>query len=261
MITAFLFDFNGTLMRSPPWMALELRDLPRAALAQLAEAGHIQPRDEHQLARAEAVFHERRAAAEASHRESSHVDDLTAILKALDLQAAASPDLIAETVAWLHRRCLPTVELMASVPEMLQGLRQLGLRLGIVSNAAFAPFLTWTLERFGLLGYFETVVVSADVAVRKPGHAIFRIALTRLGLTESAAAYVGDDFVKDVKAAKELNMRAIWYRPNGDGPPSSDSLRPDGSRLPPGEGVRPDAVVTSHDQIPLLAEQWLSAAD
>jgi len=248
VITAFLFDFNGTLMRSPPWMALEVRDLPRAALAQLAEAGHIQPRDEDQLTRAEAVFHERRAAAEASHRESSHIDDLTAILKALDLQAAASPDLIAETVAWLHRRCLPTVELMANVPEMLQGLRQLGLRLGIVSNAAFAPFLTWTLERFGILGYFEDIVVSADVAARKPGHEIFRIALNRLGLTESAAAYVGDDFVKDVKAAKELNMRAIWYRPNG-------------SRLPPGESVRPDAVVTSHDQIPPLAAKWLSPLD
>lgn len=248
MIAAFLFDFNGTLMRSPAWIALELRDLPRAALAHLAEAGHIQPSDEEQLARAEAVFRQRRAAAESTLRETSHVDDLTAILQALDLQAAASPELIAETVTQLHRRCLPTVELMPDVPQMLQGLRRLGLRLGIVSNAAFAPFLSWTLERFELLSYFEDIVVSADVAARKPGHEIFRIALKRLGLRESATVYVGDDFVKDVKASKELNMRAIWYRPNG-------------GRLPPGEIVRPDAVVTGHVQIPPLAAQWLSPLD
>lgn len=248
MIAAFLFDFNGTLIRSPTWIALELHDLPRAALAQLAATGHIETRDEQQLTRADAVFQARRAAAEASLHETSHVDDLKAILQALDLQAAASPELIAETVAGLHRRCLPTVELMANVPETLQALRQLGLRLGIVSNAAFAPFLTWTLERFHLLEYFEDIVVSADVAARKPGHEIFRIALTRLGLPEGAAAYVGDDFVKDVKASKELNMRAIWYRPNG-------------GRLPPGESVRPDAVVTNHAQIPPLAANWLSPLD
>ena len=248
MIAAFLFDFNGTLIRSPAWIALELRDLPRAALAQLAAAGHIQPRDEQQLTRADAVFQARRAAAEASLRETSHADDLKAILQALDLQAAASPELIAETVAELHRRCLPTVELMADVPQTLHALRQLGLRLGIISNAAFSPFLTWTLEKFDLLQYFEEIVVSADVAARKPGHEIFRIALSRLGLPASAAAYVGDDFVKDVKASKQLNMRSIWYRPNGGG-------------LPPGESLRPDAVVTSHAQIPPLAARWLSPLD
>lgn len=245
MISAFLFDFNGTLMRSSAWIALEVRDLPRAALALLAQAGRIQQPEQEQLNHAEAVFRQRRAAAEANHRETSHIEDLTAILEALQLQAAASPELIAETVAQLHRRCLPTVEVMKNVPETLQALRQLGLRLGILSNAAFSPFLTWTLEQFALQEYFEEMVVSADVAVRKPGHEIFQIALTRLGLPGRAVAYVGDDYVKDVKASKQLDMRAIWYRPD------------DGS-LPPGERLQPDAVVNDHAQIPPLATKWLS---
>jgi HAD superfamily hydrolase (TIGR01509 family) len=233
------------LIRSPAWIALEVRELPRAALARLAETGHIRPVPDAQLIRAEAVFRERRAAAETTLHETSHVEDLTAILEALELGSAIPPDLIAETVAWLHRRCLAAVELMADVPEMLQALRRLRLRLGIVSNAAYAPFLHWALERFGLLRYFEDVVVSADVAARKPGLEIFRIALARLGLSGRAAVYVGDDFVKDVRAPKQLAMRAIWYHPDGGGPP-------------PGEVVRPDAVVSGHRQIPSLAEQWLA---
>jgi HAD superfamily hydrolase (TIGR01509 family) len=224
-------------------MALELRDLPRAALEHLSEAGHIPELGDRQWSAAEAAFQEARAAAEASLRETSHIDDLMKILEALHLRGRVPDAVIAETVDRLHRRCLPTVELMPHVPAMLRRLHKLGVRLGIVSNAAYAPFLAWTLERFAILDFFEDIVVSADVAARKPGHAIFRIALERMGLAARAVAYVGDDFVKDVIAPKQLNMRAVWYRP-------------DGGPAPPAIGVRPDATVASHAEIPSLAVKW-----
>lgn len=244
VIKAFLFDFSGTLIRSPKWMALEVRDLPRAALGSLARSGHIPLLSDEQLGKAEAVFQTSRQTANRTNRETSHVADLIAMLDALGYQQRVPHSLVEETVAALHRNCIPTVELMAHSEKILARLQALGLRLGIVSNAAYAPFLTWTLDHFNILGFFEEVVVSADVGRRKPGLEIFQVALRRMGLKPGETVYVGDDFHKDVVASKQLGLRAVWYRPDGD------------SSIPDGEPI-PDAVVAGHDEVPALAEQWL----
>jgi HAD superfamily hydrolase (TIGR01509 family) len=245
MISTFLFDFNGTLMRSPTWIALEIRDLPRAAFAHLAKEGHIPLLSEEQLALAESVFCEQREAADTLYRETSHVDDLAAMVRRLDLQAQVPQALIEETVATLHRRCIPTVELMPYIEDSLARLQGMGLRLGIISNAAYPPFLTWTLDHFGILDFFEDVIVSADVRTRKPGLDIFQIGLERMGLEAGQTAYVGDDFRKDVTASKQIGMRAVWFNP-------------DVKTSPLGDGATADAIVRGHDEIPPLAAQWLA---
>jgi HAD superfamily hydrolase (TIGR01509 family) len=247
MTGTFLFDFHGTLMRSRTWIDLEVRDLPRAAFSHLVSQGHIPLLDDEQFLRAEDIFRAARLTAESTYRETSHVDDLTAMVEALGLQEQVQPQLIEETVAALHRRCVPTVELMACTAETLQRLQDMGLRLGIVSNAAYAPFLTWTLAHFGILDFFEEIVVSADVKTRKPGLEIFRIAFDRMGLRAAETAYVGDDFRRDIVASKKIGMRAIWYRPDGD------TASPDGK-------TTPDAIVTALDKIPDWAEAWRSSS-
>jgi putative hydrolase of the HAD superfamily len=245
VISTFLFDFNGTLMRSPAWIALEVRDLPRAAFAHLAAEGHVPLLSEEQLAQAESVFHNQRAAAEGQYVETSHLDDLAAMVRELGLGAQVPPALVEETVATLHRRCLPTVELMPHIQDSLARLREMGLRLGIISNAAYPPFLSWTLAHFGILDYFEEVVVSADVRTRKPGLDIFKIALERMGLEAGKTAYVGDDFRKDVAASQQVGLRAVWFNPDDKAPP-------------PGIDATADADVRGHDEIPPLAAQWLA---
>lgn len=246
MLEAFLFDFNATLIRSPLWMDLEIRSLPSQAFAYLASNGHIPPLNAGQLAKAEAIFREARQTANASWRETSHLDDLTAMVEALALQQRVSPQLIAETVATLHRQCLPDVTLIDGAATTLQQLQALGYRLGLISNAAYGPFLSWTLAHFGLLDFFEHVVVSADVGIRKPDLKIFGIALDRMGLAPEETVYVGDDFTKDIAASKKAGMRAIWYRPTDKSTASVD-------------GIVPDAIVTSLNQIPAWGIQWRNA--
>lgn len=244
MLQAFLFDFNATLIRSPTWMDLEIRSLPQQAFAHLASQGRIVPLDDAQMVRAEVVFRTARQTANISLRETSHVADLTAMVEALDLRQRVLPPLIEETIATLHRQCVPTVELIEGAAEMLHQLRALDYRLGIISNAAYGPFLLWALEYVGLLGYFEQVVVSADVGLRKPGLDIFRLTLKRMGLAPAETAYVGDDFQKDVVAAKQMGIRTIWYRPDDQVAPHS------------AEATIPDAIVTHLNQIPACGRKW-----
>jgi len=243
MIQAYLFDFHQTLIQSPAWLALEVRTLPRAAFSLMARNRIIPILDEPQLARAEDAFRASRHAAETTGRETSHVEDLTAMVAALELQRLVSPKAIEETIATLHRRCVETATMIEGATQALQDLRDSSYRLGIISNAAYSPFLTWTLDHFKLLQFFELIVVSADVETRKPWPQIFHIALERMELLPSQVAYVGDDYHKDVVASKRVGMRAIWFQPDGNPAPSNQE-------------ESPDAAVTSLDQIPSQAERW-----
>jgi len=246
MIQAYLFDFHQTLIQSPTWMALEVRTLPRAAFSLLARQKTIPILNERQLTKAEDVFRAARQAAEATGRETSHLEDLAAMVAALDLQQHVSLHAIEETVATLHRRCVETTTMIDGAAQALHDLSESSYRLGIISNAAYSPFLTWTLDHFKLLEFFEFVIVSADVGTRKPWSQIFHIALERMGLLPSQVVYVGDDYLKDVVASKSVGMRAIW-------------LQPEGSPAPSNQEVSPDATVTSLDQISTQAELWNEA--
>ena len=243
MIQAYLFDFHQTLIQSPAWIALEVRTLPRAAFSLMARNRIIPILDEPQLAKAEDTFRASRHAAETTGHETSHVEDLTAMVAALELQQLVSLQAIEETIATLHRRCVETATMIDGAVQTLRDLNESSYRLGIISNAAYSPFLTWTLNRFELLEFFEFVVVSADVGTRKPWPQIFHIALERMGLPPSQVAYVGDDYLKDVVASKRVGMRAIWFQPDGNPAPSNQE-------------ASPDASVSALDQIPTQAERW-----
>lgn len=243
-LKAFLFDFNATLIRSKPWMALEMRDLPRRGFAHLAEQGYLAPLSEAQLAEAEAVFKAERVLANETWFETSHVDNLAAMVEALGLGAQVPAEAMEATVAALQRACVPTVTLIEGAAETLQQLQGQGYRLAIISNAAYSPFLLWTLEHLGIRDFFEEVVVSADVGLRKPNLEIFHLTLNRMRLAPTEIVYVGDDFEKDVIAAKKIGARAVWFYPEG-------------SQLAGVEDESlPDAIVRQLSEIPPLAEQW-----
>jgi HAD superfamily hydrolase (TIGR01662 family) len=224
MIKAYLFDFNATLMRSPAWMDLEITGLPKQAFDLMAEQGHISALSKHQQKRAEISFSETRIAAEETEQESSHLDDLRAMVQALGLNNQISQILMEETIATLHRNCVSDVTLIDGVSDTLLALKARGFPLGIISNAAYSPFLIWTLTQNELINHFDDIIVSADVGIRKPKTEIFDLSLERMNLKASETAYIGDDIDKDVGGANKAGMLSIWFNPKNQTVPS-DALR------------------------------------
>lgn len=123
---------------------------------------------------------------------------------------------LAQSVAELHRACLPDAEPLPGAQTVVNALRELGLRLAIISNAAYSPFVFWALEDCGLLDPFEFCLVSADVGIRKPRSEIFHMALRRMQLQADRAVHVGDDVEKDVAAARAQGLKTVWFRPDRD---------------------------------------------
>lgn len=95
------------------------------------------------------------------------------------------------------------------VPGLLRRLADAGVAMAIVSNVSIHWLAEETLRRFGLLGFFKTVVTSAQVGWRKPHPAIFIKALGELGAAPSETVFVGDDPIADVEGAKRLGMIAV----------------------------------------------------
>jgi len=95
--------------------------------------------------------------------------------------------------------------------KVLDELKKMGLKLGIISNSPIA-FHKRVLEKSGLLHYFDDIIVSCEVSYRKPDKRIFNIALERLKVMPNEAVYVGDIPCIDVPGAKELGMVTILMK-------------------------------------------------
>ncbi len=93
------------------------------------------------------------------------------------------------------------------VSAMLTQLRDLGVRLGCVTNKpedATGPLLA----RLGLASFFEVVVCPETVGLRKPDAAPMRHALAGLDAAPDDALHVGDG-TADVLSARAAGVRVV----------------------------------------------------
>jgi putative hydrolase of the HAD superfamily len=113
-----------------------------------------------------------------------------------------------EQEGWLN-----SVHVGPDVVPTLEALRDLGLRLGVVSNAAYLPrLMREQMIALGLSRYFGALTFSSEVGVRKPHPAIYEDALHKLGAQPSRTLFVGDRVREDVEGPKALGMRAVLTR-------------------------------------------------
>ncbi|MFA9414177.1 HAD family hydrolase [Streptococcus sp. E29BA] len=79
--------------------------------------------------------------------------------------------------------------------------------LGIIANQGLG--LQGRLEGWKIRPYFELVIASSDVGMKKPNKEIFQYALTKAGISAKQAIYIGDRIDNDIIPAKKIGMRVI----------------------------------------------------
>lgn len=101
---------------------------------------------------------------------------------------------------------------------VLERLRRLGLRIGLVSNGQR------DLEEFALHHALDVDVAvgSKTHGYVKPHRSIFETALDLLGVAPGEAAMVGDSLADDIAGARALGMRAILVDREGRHPVGPD---------------------------------------
>jgi putative hydrolase of the HAD superfamily len=94
--------------------------------------------------------------------------------------------------------------------EYMRTLRSRGLAMALCTNNVREWEPLWR-AMLPVDEIFDVVVDSAFVGVRKPDPEIYEITLERLGEPASTALFV-DDIEINCDAARELGMRAVWFR-------------------------------------------------
>ena len=94
--------------------------------------------------------------------------------------------------------------------DFMRGLRDQGYKLGICTNNVREWEPLWR-AKVPVDEIFSVVVDSAFVGARKPEPRIYEITLERLGVPAQAALLI-DDIELNCAAARDLGLRAVWFR-------------------------------------------------
>ncbi|MDL2259008.1 HAD family hydrolase [Eubacteriales bacterium OttesenSCG-928-K08] len=115
-------------------------------------------------------------------------------------------DALCERLAHMWEITYYRRELREGVVEMLEGLKSLNMRMGIISNTASLFQVFAVLEEYGIRDYFEDVTLSSIVGYRKPDRRIFDIALRQMQADAKKTAYAGDTLARDVIGARNAGL-------------------------------------------------------
>lgn len=94
--------------------------------------------------------------------------------------------------------------------QVLKQLKAQGHRLIMVSN--FYGNLHKVLSTYGIEHYFDTIIESAVVGVRKPDPAIWQLGVEAAKVEASQCIAVGDSFNKDIVPAHNIGCQTIWFK-------------------------------------------------
>ena len=99
------------------------------------------------------------------------------------------------------------LDVIEIVKEVLTGLKK-NYKLGVVSN--FYGNLEASLTGLDISSFFDIMVDSTEIDIRKPDPKIFGFTIDKLNLLAENTVVVGDSYDRDIKPAKSLNCKTIW---------------------------------------------------
>ena len=135
---------------------------------------------------------------------------------------AATVDHVLAEMERQFRQCFPdTLRLPTGVESMLQRW-QGEVSMGVISNFFLAGWPAKMLEQSGLRHYFKFVLDSAECGQRKPGEAVYQIALEVAGNPDPARVmFIGDHLTNDAIAPQRMGMQSIYFDRSAERPSSS----------------------------------------
>ena len=239
-IEAIVFDLGGTLIEyageHDRWPDLEAPGL-QAAYEYLQGQGLKLPGTERFSLAAYDLLPRRWQMATSGERNLTVPDLLAEILETLTIEVP--DDLILKQAAKDYELavCAGAVP-MPNSQAVLSLLKDRGYKIGLISNTMFSgESHKADLKRFGMDGYFNATLFSADLNEWKPTLAPFRRILRDLGVASGQAVFVGDDPATDVIGGKRAGMMVIHFASS--------------NRFSNPDGVTPDATIYS-----LLELEW-----
>lgn len=247
-VEAVLFDWGGTLT---PWHTIDLGQQWRV----FAREVHGIPIDsadvpQEDLDRAQELADRIHAVEDRAWRRGRAEDRSSAHLDGILREAGIDPreDRHHVALAAYRRFWEPHTRTDPQVRPLWQGLRERGLKVGVLSNTIWSgDYHREIFERDGVLDLIDGDVYSSEINVVKPHPEAFEAACAAIGVAATSAVYVGDRLFEDVLGSQEVGMRAIWV-PHSD-IPTDQQVTVD---------VEPDGVAHELLDVLTIVDGWLA---
>lgn len=209
MIKGIIFDYGGTIdSRGVHWSEIiwdgyqfakipvtkeQFRECYVAAERELARTRHILPHHN---------FH-----------------DLLLIKMRLELEQLISTDCLSAsfdldaTATTIAQYCYDQARI--TIEEVRPVIESLHKKFPLVLVSNFYGNIQSVLADFDLLRYFNHIIESAVVGIRKPNPQIFQLGIDALGLKAEEVLVVGDSYKKDILPAESLGCKVLWLKGKG----------------------------------------------
>lgn len=206
MIKAVIFDFGQTLIDSANGFRAAEKEVQGKIFSDLFSIFEIGSR--------ETFLDVYRLIRKKNHDES--IFSRVAIWQAVYRHYNAEPDLRRienwETSYW--EKVKSETKIFPETQQVLSNLAA-NYRLALITNTQGQKTTeTHRLSQYPELEkFFEVIIVAGEGGVPpKPDPEPFRLCLKNLGLTNSEAVYVGDDWRIDICGAKNAGLRPVWLK-------------------------------------------------
>ncbi|MDH7509041.1 MAG: HAD-IA family hydrolase [Methanomassiliicoccales archaeon] len=121
-------------------------------------------------------------------------------------------DLMDKALHAFYETLLENRQLIPGAKEMLDKVHARGYAIGLISDVAWglpSEFPLRDMRYYGIDQYFDDLIFSTDVGLRKPNPKIFKMALSNLDARPDEAMFIGNSLQADIKGAKGVGMVAI----------------------------------------------------
>jgi putative hydrolase of the HAD superfamily len=121
-----------------------------------------------------------------------------------------SDDLLNDYIENFKYSCVGFLNLIHTLTE----LKHHNITLGMITNGK-GKFQLDNIRALGIEDFFDTILVSESINLRKPDPRIFEVALCNLNVAPCEAVFVGDHPINDVEAARNVGMVGVWKKDSG----------------------------------------------
>jgi len=94
--------------------------------------------------------------------------------------------------------------------EFIRKLKEHGIKIALCTDMT-AQIQYRKINQLGLRDYIDFMVSSEETGLEKPAPIMFELALKKLNVDASDAAYFGDTLDRDIKGAANLGITPFWY--------------------------------------------------
>lgn len=146
------------------------------------------------------------------HPTYKHVDiDLLHVFRRLysDKGINADMTLLRDTARRFRKDSTLMIQLYDGVIELLDGLRDAGKKIYLLSNAQ-ESFTVPEMDELGILSYFDGIMISSEERVSKPQRQFFEKLLDKYQLEPLDCIMVGNDKNSDMLGAKSVGIDGLY---------------------------------------------------